>query len=53
MPRVNALLARRGQVDPSPQALVILTTFIIGLAIGAAGALAWATAEWYQHGCGC
>jgi hypothetical protein len=52
VPRLNALLARRPEVDPSPQALVILVTFIIGLATGAAGALAWATAEWFQHGCG-
>jgi hypothetical protein len=53
MRTLNPLLARRGQVDPSPQALIIMTTFVVGLAIGVAIGLTYATLEWWQHGCGC
>jgi hypothetical protein len=53
MRRIDALLARRPEVNPAPQALTILATFVIGLAVGVAIGLYYATLEWWQHGCGC
>ena len=53
MRTLNPLLARRAPVDPSPMALTILATFVVGVAVGVAIGLYYATLEWWQHGCGC